>query len=124
MFPQGFALVPSKNGRYKTQKVFFERFKTSHKVTCGTPISAAYYSMKGSQAICYKCGSALSERPGILEMIKAHKELCGTVLPTCLSQGCGKFSTGRPKRPKRPAPGARPASAAKRRREKEMAAPE
>ena len=39
----------------------------------------------------HKCGSDPSERPDILEMIKAQKELFSTVLPTCLSQRCIGF---------------------------------
>ena len=45
-----------------------------------------------------------------------HEYLYTVVLPSCLSVACGKFKTANPKRPKRPAPGARPKPAAKRRR--------
>ena len=86
------------------------------------PVQKTYYSLKDSKPICHKCISDLTDRADIIEMIEAQKELFSVVLPTCLSKDCGKFTTERQKRPKRPAPGARPP--AKRRRGGDDAAPE
>ena len=102
--------------RYDKQKLFFDRFKTSHKITCASPIQKNYYTLKEATNICYQCISDLNDQPDILEKIVKAKELYSVVLPSCLSVACGKFKTANPKRPKRPAPRARPKPAAKRRR--------
>ena len=93
VFPEGFALVSRDHESYESQKVFFERFKTSHKLACSMPVQKTYYSLKDSKPICHKCISDLTDRADIIEMIEAQKELFSVVLPTCVSKECGKFTT-------------------------------
>ena len=116
LFQKEFAIVDPGAQGYDKQSLFFDRFKTSHKITCASPIQKNYYTLKEAKTICYQCISELNDRPDILEKIVKAKELYSVVLPSCLSVACGKFKTANPKRPKRPAPGARPKPAAKRRR--------
>ena len=115
VFAPGFTVVDVSDDAHEQQKNFFERFKTSHKISCTSPIEKIYYSTKGSRDICYKCISDLSDREDILEKIQKAKLKYSVVLPTCLSVECGKFMTSNQKRPKRPAPGARPAAKKRRR---------
>ena len=68
VFPKGFTLVESNDSQHSEQELFYDRFETSHKVCCDSPIESAFYSLKQVAPICYRCGCDLSKLDEILNM--------------------------------------------------------